>query len=121
MIHTLNTVAIWTGMDGIRQLRPHFSDGPLKEHNYLYMLQSWFVPQVETLDMNDDYRHVTHSLLGNTLVRFSGNVNLAIGHQRCPFHLTVLLEVQAFSHVILHFELLKGNTYTAALTSHLRP
>jgi hypothetical protein len=41
-------------MDGKRQLRAHSSDGPLKEHNYLDMLQSWFLPQVETLDMNDD-------------------------------------------------------------------
>jgi hypothetical protein len=54
MIQTLNTVAIWTGMNGKRLLRPYYFDGPLKQHNYLDMLQNCFLPQVETLDMNDD-------------------------------------------------------------------
>jgi hypothetical protein len=38
------------------------------------------------------YRHIT--LLGNILVRLSGKVSLAAGHQRCPPHLTVHFEVQ---------------------------
>jgi hypothetical protein len=45
---------IWTGIDGERLLGPCFFDGPLKEHNYLDMMQNWFMPQLETLDMNGD-------------------------------------------------------------------
>jgi len=29
-----------------------------------------------------------HLLFGNTLVRFSENDGLAMGHQHCPLHLT---------------------------------
>jgi hypothetical protein len=53
MIQTLHTVVIWTGMDGKRLLGPYFFYGPLKEHIYLDMMQNWFMPQLETLDMND--------------------------------------------------------------------
>jgi hypothetical protein len=33
-------------------------------------------------------QHIMHSLLGNTLVRFSGNVAMVVGHQYCPLHWT---------------------------------
>ena len=54
MIQTLHTVVIWTGMYGKRLLGTYFFDGPLKEHTYLDMMQNWFMPQLETLDMDDD-------------------------------------------------------------------
>jgi hypothetical protein len=41
-------------MYGKRLLGTYFFDGPLKEHTYLDMMQNWFMPQLETLDMDDD-------------------------------------------------------------------
>jgi hypothetical protein len=40
------------------------------------------------------YRHIKHLLLGNTLVRISENIGLAVGHKCCLLHLTGYLEAK---------------------------
>ena len=43
-----------------------------------------------------------HLLSGNTLARFSENAGLAVGHQRCPLHLTGHVDTQTCHLVIIY-------------------
>jgi hypothetical protein len=69
---------------------PYFFDGPVNQHAYLDMVQNCSCRNWKTLVLKTisaykgmDYRHITHLLFGNTLVRISENVGLAVGHKWC--------------------------------------
>jgi hypothetical protein len=49
-------------------------------------------------------QHIMHSLLGNNLVRFSGNVGMVVDHQCCPLHWPVHLDATTWHRVTIHFE-----------------
>jgi hypothetical protein len=117
-------------MDGKRLLGLYFFDGPLKENTYLDKMQNWFMPHLETLDMNDDayfqqdglparYALDVREYLSEAFPeRYFGCRSPSAGHQRCSLHLTVHFEVQTCRHVIFHFGLPKGNSHTTALPNH---
>jgi len=50
------------------------------------------------------HQHNMYSLLGVTLVRFSGNVGMVLGHQCCPTQWTIHLDASTCHCVIIHFE-----------------
>jgi hypothetical protein len=65
-----------------------FFDGPINQHAYLNTLQNgssrnWKTLVLRTIPVSirTGNRHITHSLLGNTLVWLSGNVSMAVGRQ----------------------------------------
>jgi hypothetical protein len=110
LIQTFNTIMIRSGMDRKRLFGLSFFDGPVIQHTYLDMLQTGSCRNRKTLILKTmpnssrtGYRYITHSLLGNTLVRFSGNVGLAVGHECSPPLLTVHLDAQTWHSVIIHF------------------
>ena len=85
-------VVIWAGTESERLLGTYFSFLKLQLINTLIWTRCKTVScrNLKTLVWRTipalnraGNRHITHSLLGNTLVWFSGNFSIAMGHQCC--------------------------------------
>jgi len=94
-------VMMWTKTDNKRMFGQYFFDGPVNQHVYLDMCKTGSGRNWKTLALKKisaskgmEYWHITHSLLGNTLVRIPENIGLDVGHKCWLLYLTGYIEVQ---------------------------